>query len=159
MADKEIIKCTQCKKKFFEDGFNVSRLGVRNKTCKECAVRKKAYNEKNKDKIVEQRKAYKAKNLCEHGIFKNTCYTCASGNTFCHHRLPRARCFDCTPSNFCEHSRHRRLKCQHCNPEFFCLRHVALGPDPNVLKQIVFCRHCNQEKEAEEATTKEAEEE
>mmetsp|Transcript_33820 Transcript_33820/g.39766 ORF Transcript_33820/g.39766 Transcript_33820/m.39766 type:complete len:212 (-) Transcript_33820:129-764(-) len=44
--NQEIIKCTQCKKKFFPDGFKISRLGVRNRTCLECGQRRKAAAER-----------------------------------------------------------------------------------------------------------------
>jgi hypothetical protein len=137
MADKEIIKCTQCKKKFFEDGFKVSRLGVRNKTCIECAVRKKAYNEKNKDQIAVQQKAYKANNQCEHNVLKHSCYTCASGPMFCAHKLPRKSCITCTPKNFCKHNKRLQLKCRYCNPELFCNHHGG--------QQKVFCITCQEE--------------
>ena len=35
----DTFQCTRCHKKFYEDGFNVSRLGHRLKTCLECNIR------------------------------------------------------------------------------------------------------------------------
>ena len=44
MADRqETYRCSTCKKQFHADGFKVSRLGVRNKTCLECAERKRTW--------------------------------------------------------------------------------------------------------------------
>ena len=52
MADngiqQETIQCSRCKKRFFEDGFRVNRLGRRNKTCLECNAKKKAQLERAK---------------------------------------------------------------------------------------------------------------
>ena len=39
-----IIKCTGCKKHFFEDGFKVNRLGRRLKTCLECNERARLHS-------------------------------------------------------------------------------------------------------------------
>jgi hypothetical protein len=158
-----ITKCSRCHMRHKDDMFGTNRLGERFKTCNTCReknkIQKKAYRENNKDKIAEQQKEYRennkdkiaerqkehrAKNACEHGVYKHTCYTCASGKMFCEHKLNRTRCIVCTPSNFCEHSKHLRLKCQHCNPELFCFRHVEY----DVVKQIIFCRQCESERAA-----------
>ena len=42
MNEQETIQCSRCKKKFFEDGFKVDRLGHRLKTCLECNARRRA---------------------------------------------------------------------------------------------------------------------
>ena len=36
-----IFACSGCHKKFYLSGFKVSRLGLRNKTCLECATRRR----------------------------------------------------------------------------------------------------------------------
>ena len=48
MDQQETIKCNGCKKKFYSYGFGVNRLGVRYKTCLECARRRKISYEKQK---------------------------------------------------------------------------------------------------------------
>lgn len=48
-AIQETIKCTQCHKKFYANGFGVSRLGIRFKTCLECTARRNAYTIDNDD--------------------------------------------------------------------------------------------------------------
>jgi hypothetical protein len=37
------FKCSACKKRFFAEGFKLTRLEQRNKTCLECAVRKRQW--------------------------------------------------------------------------------------------------------------------
>mmetsp|Transcript_1119 Transcript_1119/g.1404 ORF Transcript_1119/g.1404 Transcript_1119/m.1404 type:complete len:126 (-) Transcript_1119:218-595(-) len=77
--ESEIIKCSQCKKKFYEDGFGVDRLGKRFKTCLECKDRRKAKYEKYK---------------CPHGKVKYACKDCG-GNGICEHNKRRYRCSTC----------------------------------------------------------------
>ena len=78
---QETIQCSRCKKRFFEDGFKVSRLGRRNKTCLECNVRAKADAERNK---------------CPHGRQRNLCRDCG-GKSRCEHDRQRNSCRDCNP--------------------------------------------------------------
>jgi hypothetical protein len=85
MADeRESIQCTACKKRFFEEGFKVNRLGRRLKTCLECNARDKAKRERNK---------------CPHGKRKWDCIACSPGN-FCEHGKCKARhtCDVCDPA-------------------------------------------------------------
>jgi hypothetical protein len=138
-----ITKCTRCHMRHKDDMFGTNRLGEKFKTCNTCREKNrgknkaynKAYREANKDKIAIYQKTYKDKNQCEHGLFKDTCYTCGSGPRFCVHKLPPKRCETCTPSNFCQHSKLLVLKCRSCNPELFCHHD----------NQIEYCRPCRQE--------------
>ena len=68
MADngirQETIQCSRCKKRFFEDGFRVNRLGRRNKTCLECNAKKKAEVERakqNPEKVAKMKVAGKVR--------------------------------------------------------------------------------------------------
>lgn len=151
-----ITKCTRCHMRHKDDMFDTNRLGEKFKTCNTCREKNRAsvkaykdnnpgkvkkqqeaYSEKNKDKIAERSKAYKENNKCEHGVYKNTCYTCASGPMFCEHKLPRKSCLTCTPLNFCKHSKRLDLKCRGCNPELFC--------NHNGGQQKEYCHTCRQD--------------
>jgi hypothetical protein len=104
MAEQqEIIKCTQCKKKFFPDGFKVNRLGVRNKTCLECAERRKTSRDNNK---------------CPHGRQKSICKDCG-GSGICEHNRQKRYCNECGGSQMCKHQKQKR-HCQECTPSAFC---------------------------------------
>jgi len=104
MADKgnqqETIQCSRCKKRFFEDGFKVTRLGQRNKTCLECNARKKAELERNK---------------CSHGRQRSVCCECGGGSV-CPHRKVKWDCQACSPEKFCEHGKAKiRHTCVVCD--------------------------------------------
>ena len=62
----DLIKCSCCKKKFFENGFGINRLGQRYKTCIEC---------KNRMSIYPRRFTYESR-ACEHGGHKTHCKIC-----------------------------------------------------------------------------------
>ena len=86
--DRQTIQCSRCRKRFFEDGFKVNRLGSRNKTCLECAVKKK--NEPQARKPTR----------CEHD------------------KYTRYACQECSPHLFCEHGKKRTShECAICDPE------------------------------------------
>ena len=84
MADEQqpvqTIQCTTCKKKFFPSGFNVSRLGIRLRTCLECNARCKATRERKK---------------CLHGKNKGRCGLC--DERICEHGKQKGMCGLCDP--------------------------------------------------------------
>ena len=103
MADnvnqQETIRCSRCKKRFFEDGFKVNRLGRRLKTCLECNERVK----------VEQER-YR----CPHGRQRSRCREC-DGVGICDHNRLRFQCYQCGGTSICAHGRHRHA-CWDCDP-------------------------------------------
>ena len=62
----DTFQCTRCHKKFYEDGFNVNRLGHRLKTCLECNSRERLRNKP----LVEYDYS------CEHIANRNACAKC-----------------------------------------------------------------------------------
>jgi hypothetical protein len=90
---------------FFGDGFKVSRLGVRNETCIECADRKKKYNEKRKEKISDGAKArWRESDLCIHDMNRVYCITCKTPTKqMCLHGLEEKYCRRCGAGAFCMH--------------------------------------------------------
>ena len=42
IEQREIFACSSCHKRFNSEGFKVNRLGIQNKTCLECAARRKS---------------------------------------------------------------------------------------------------------------------
>ena len=82
-----LIQCSRCKKKFYEDGFSANRLGIRYKTCIECAKRRELYTDckhkvlrKQCEKcIMEHREKGRlryANSKCDHNKDKNECSIC-----------------------------------------------------------------------------------
>ena len=113
--EQETIKCTNCKKKFYADGFGANRLGVRYKTCLECGERRKAKREKNKCEHNRQRSACKdcgGSSICEHNRRRSECKDCG-GASICEHNRLRSTCKDCGGVSICEHNR-RRSTCKDC---------------------------------------------
>lgn len=96
MEQKDTIQCTMCKKRFFEDGFKVTRLGRRLKTCLECNARQRERHEREK---------------CEHGAARRSvCKTCNPEGYQRHRQAVKAR-----GKPRCEHNRDRAT-CPHCDP-------------------------------------------
>ena len=83
-AQQETFQCSGCHKRFFANGFKVSRLGCRLKTCIECSVRAKAKREAQK---------------CEHGRRKDLCKECG-GQSLCAHGYRRSQCQICDPDSY-----------------------------------------------------------
>ena len=96
----EIFACSSCHKKFHADGFKVSRLGIRNKSCIECAIRRKE---------IPRNPAKK----CPHGRQKSRCQEC-EGCGFCEHNRIKKSCIECKGSCVCEHKTNRG-QCKFCN--------------------------------------------
>lgn len=75
------IACAGCKKRFFEAGFKVNRLGQRLKTCLECNVRDRAKRERSKCQHGRQRRLCRecegyAAGICEHDRERHCCKVC-----------------------------------------------------------------------------------
>ena len=77
------VQCAGCKKRFFEEGFKVDRLGRHLKTCLECNIRDKARRDSKK---------------CEHGRQRINCRDCG-GAGFCKHEHLRSQCRICSPKS------------------------------------------------------------
>ena len=79
---QELTQCTRCKKKFFLDGFSVTRLGRRLHTCKECQDRAKG------TRVYD---AFVKGLATKHGLTLNDLneYAYAGGNTGSHHKYFR----------------------------------------------------------------------
>ena len=88
---RELVQCTQCKKRFLDDGFKTDRLGRRLKTCLECNSRSKAYREACKCSHGRRRALCKQGcGMCEHGKQKHVCPECGMCKTRqAAHSLPR----------------------------------------------------------------------
>jgi hypothetical protein len=91
----ELFSCSHCHKKFYLDGFNNNRLGIRMKTCKECFNRRQ-------------------NNKCEHKKRRNECVKCG-GSQICQHKKKRSHCIKCGGSQICQHKKQRR-QCFICDP-------------------------------------------
>ena len=75
--EKAIIQCSSCHKKFFVECFKVSRLGIRNKSCLECAARQSKRWNKQYYENYEQKKKIELDNIKQkirvaHSNFENT---------------------------------------------------------------------------------------
>jgi len=100
-SNADLYSCTGCHKKFYVDGFKTNRFGRRNKTCIQCAERRK--------KNVKK---------CEHNRDKNKCGDCG-GNQICEHKKVRIKCSDCGGSQICEHKKQKNL-CKDCGGSHTC---------------------------------------
>lgn len=56
--ERKTYQCSRCKKKFFEDGFKINRLGRRLKTCLECSASKAAYRVVHKESLASYQRDY-----------------------------------------------------------------------------------------------------
>ena len=65
IEQNEIFACSSCHKKFHADVFKISRLGIQNKSCIECAIRRK-----------EIRPVGDLRKLCTHEKRKDRCGMC-----------------------------------------------------------------------------------
>lgn len=101
--EQQTVQCSRCKKRFFEAGFKINRLGRRLKTCLECNVRQVVKQERNK---------------CAHGRQRSRCRECG-GSSICAHGRQRSRCRECGGSSICEHSRYR-YQCRECGGSSIC---------------------------------------
>jgi hypothetical protein len=114
MADTNpIIACSGCHKRFHLDGFRVSRLGERFKTCIECAERRKQKRKtcphgQQPDKCID----CDGSNICEHKRVRHDCKPCG-GSAFCEHNRKQYNCRDCGGKGTCEHSSNRS-GCLYC---------------------------------------------
>jgi hypothetical protein len=121
-----IIKCSQCRKKFTLDGFKVNRFGVRNKTCLECAARKKVYQAAHKeDRSEKSKERWRVKtgasyndpvklgraqsNACIHGNpISWGCRSCVVPDECkCAHGYDKKVCRQCGAGAFCIHDKVR----------------------------------------------------
>jgi hypothetical protein len=60
--ERVTYQCSRCRKKFFEDGFKINRLGRRLKTCLECSASKAAYRAAHSESLAALQRAYYASN-------------------------------------------------------------------------------------------------
>ena len=117
--DRETLKCSMCRKRFFEDGFKVNRFGRRLRTCLEC-------NERGR-----------ARPKCRHGKRDTDCVDCHGAN-LCHHNRQRQYCYECHGAGLCPHGSPRHgcrrgcavLVCHHLAQKSYCLQ--CLNPDAPV---------------------------
>ena len=128
--EAELIRCSRCYKQFYADGFKISRLGIRLKTCLECGIRRKLENEKYK---------------CPHGKRKSECQECG-GIGLCEHRKRRSQCKECEGASICIH-KIVRSQCKECTPNGHLRKVVAdrmnkaLGADKN--RDVLGCLGCS----------------
>ena len=140
--EQELIKCSGCKKKFYEDGFGVDRLGRRFKSCLECAERRKASAKKNKCPHGKRKTCCVecgGASICSHGKQKSRCVDCG-GVGICEHEKIRSRCVLCGGGSICKHGKLRE-RCVECGGSQIC-EHERRKDKCNICKDPVkYCDH------------------
>ena len=153
-TERERIKCTNCKKKFYSDGFGENRFGDRYKTCLECSERRRASKERSKCPHGKQKSKCvdcKGTGICEHNKVRSICKECKGGSlcvcgrprskcdycknpeVYCNHNKPRLNCRVCVPKPKCKHNQ-CKYECTLCHPEKYCGEHM---------KMMKNCYKCN----------------
>ena len=118
---RETIKCSNCRRHVYVDGYKVNRLGRRLKTCLECNARGKRIRMRDACPHGRRKSRCKdcgGKDICHHGVVERACRACG-GSDFCPHGRRKALCRDCGGSQVCPHGRQIQY-CRECGGTAYC---------------------------------------
>ena len=101
---------------------------------------KKGYERKcHHNRIKDDCKFCKGKNICVHDRIKRRCTLCGVGASVCEHNKQKIQCVTCGGTGICEHGK-RRNTCRDCGGVSFCMH----GKYPHTCKPCdgkYLCEH------------------
>ena len=103
------------------------------------------------NRIKDDCKFCKGKNICVHDRIKRRCTLCGDGASVCEHNKQKIQCVTCGGTGICEHGK-RKNTCRDCGGVSFCMHgkypHTCIPCDGKYLcehKKIrIKCKQCNE---------------